>query len=225
MPPLFALDNIEYRREAFQLAIDRLHLDAGRLYALVGPNGAGKSTLLDILALLTPPDRGEIRFAGEAVVSAAERQRLRRQITLVEQRPFLFDTSVYQNLAFGLRLREVRGDLQRHRIAKALQALGLEGFAERPAQGLSGGEMQRVALARALVLKPRVLLLDEPTANLDRDVQPLLEKTLAALTADGVAVVLATHDPGQPRRLGAEIVQLQGGRLLSAENGSLLQNG
>jgi tungstate transport system ATP-binding protein len=217
MEPILAVHNLEYRRVdgEFALNIERLDLLPERIHLLSGPNGAGKSTLLQLLALLLPPDRGEILFADVAIKGAAQRQKLRRQITLVEQSPFLFDTSVYENLAFGLRLREVRGDMQRHRIARALQAVGLAGFENRLANALSGGEARRVALARALVLKPKVLLLDEPTAGLDRESLPLFESCLAALPAAGVTVVISTHDLGQSRRLQGQVLHLESGRLVS----------
>jgi len=218
MDPILSLRNLEYRRgNQFTLTIGQLDFQPGRIYLLVGHNGAGKSTLLQLLGLLLSPDRGEIRFAGAAVLGAAPRQRLRRQITLVEQSPFLFDGTVYDNLAFGLRLRDIRGDLQRHRIASALEAVGLKGFEFRHARALSGGETRRVALARAMVLRPKVLLLDEPTAGLDRDSLPHFESCLAALPGEGVTVIISTHDADQSRRLGGEVLRLEGGRLTSLE--------
>jgi tungstate transport system ATP-binding protein len=217
MEPLLTLNKILFRRDDFTLVIDSLELAPGRLYLLQGPNGAGKSTLLQLLALLLYPERGQLRYNGQVVDGGAERQRLRRQITLVEQSPFLFDTSVYQNLAFGLRLRDIRGDLQRRRITQALQAVGLEGFEQRHAKALSGGESRRVALARALVLRPQLLLLDEPTSGLDRDVLPIFERCLAALPAQGTTVVIAGHDAEQPRRLNGAVLSIERGRLSPAE--------
>lgn len=217
MNPILSIRNLQFCRGGeFSLNIGHLDFEPGRIYLLAGQNGAGKSTLLQLLALLLAPDRGEIHFAGAAVKGSAQRQRLRQQITLVEQSPFLFDTTVYENLAFGLRLRDVRGDLQRRRIARALQAVGLEDFESRQANALSGGETRRVALARALVLKPKVLLLDEPTAGLDRESLPLFESCLAALPAAGVTVVVSTHDTGQSGRLRGEVLHLEAGRLASA---------
>jgi tungstate transport system ATP-binding protein len=223
LEPLLTLDNLVFRRDDFTLEVERLVLYPERVYLLAGPNGAGKSTLLGLLALLLVPQRGELRFAGQPVTGAAERQRLRRRITLVEQNPFLFDTSVYQNLAFGLRLRDIRGDLQRERIARALQAVDLEGFEARRARALSGGESRRVALARALVLRPQLLLLDEPTAGLDRGVLPIFEKCLGELPAQGTTVVIAGHDADQPRRLAGEVLTLSAGRLVGTAPSPPLQ--
>jgi tungstate transport system ATP-binding protein len=213
MEPILALRNLEYRRgPQFSLSIDHLDFQPGCIYLLAGPNGAGKSTLMQLLGLLLPPDRGEIIVAGTAVRGGSDRQRMRRQITLVEQSPFLFDGTVYDNLAFGLRLRDVRGDLQRRRISSALEAVGLQGFDFRRARALSGGETRRVALARAMVLRPKVLLLDEPTAGLDRESLPLFESCLAALPREGVTVILSTHDADQSRRLQGEVLRLEAGR-------------
>lgn len=216
MEPILGLRNLEYCRGGqFTLNIGQLDFQPGRIYLLAGPNGAGKSTLLHLLGLLLPPDRGEIRFAGATVQGASHRQRLRRQITLVEQSPFMFDGTVYDNLAFGLRLRDVRGDLQRHRILSALEKVGLQGFESRSARALSGGETRRVALGRALVLRPKVLLLDEPTAGLDRDSLPDFESCLSALPGEGVTVIISTHDADQSRRLSGEVLRLEAGRLVS----------
>jgi tungstate transport system ATP-binding protein len=213
--PVFLLRGIEKRYNG-QLVLDLPHLELlpGHIYSLAGPNGAGKSTLLQILALLLPPSRGEMLFAGERVVwNGRSLARQRSAVTLVHQSPFLFDRPVYQNVAFGLKVRGVRGVEQHRRVASALAAVGLEGFAERRARELSGGEAQRVAMARALVLEPRVLLLDEPTANIDRAHIASIEKLVASLPNRGTLVVIATHDPGQAVRLGSEQLLMENGRL------------
>lgn len=223
MNPLLTLNDLEYRRGDFRLNIEHLELLPGRIYLVEGANGAGKSTLLHLLALLLPPAAGTIRFAGERVTDEGQRQCLRRQITLVEQNPYLFDTSVYQNLAFGLRLRDVRSDLQDRRIRQALQRVGLAGFENRRARALSGGESRRVALARALVLRPQLLLLDEPTAGLDREILPIFEECLASLPDQGTTVVIASHEGELCRRLDGEILALDRGRLLAASRPALPQ--
>jgi tungstate transport system ATP-binding protein len=214
MDALFSLEDLRFCRDDFTLEIERLELEPGRIYLLQGPNGSGKSTLLGLLALLLVPQRGRLLFDGNLIRGTSDRQRLRRQISLVEQSPFLFNSSVYQNLAFGLRLRNIRGDLQERRIAQALQVVGLEGFEQRRARELSGGESRRVALARALVLKPRLILLDEPTAGLDRDVLPIFERCLTALPEQNTTVVLAGHDQEQPQRLATAILKMERGRIL-----------
>ena len=223
MRPLLILNDLVFRRDDFTLMIDRLELRQGEIYLLHGPNGSGKSTLLHLLALLLIPAEGEICYQGVSVLSAQERQRLRRQITLVEQSPFLFNTSVYQNLAFGLRLRDVHGDLQRRRITHALQAVGLEDFENRRAKELSGGETRRVALARAMVLRPQLLLLDEPTAGLDSESLPVFERCLSTLPDQGTTVVIASHDADQQRRLGGTSLYLDRGQLVPATAAPLSQ--
>lgn len=223
MEPLLKLQNIAFQRGGFRLQIERLELQSEGIYLLAGANGSGKSTLLHLLALLLEPTAGTFEFQGERVCEEAQRQRLRRQVTLVEQSPYLFDTSVYQNLAFGLRLREVTGELQDRRIRQALQAVGLEGFESRRASALSGGETRRVALARAMVLRPQLLLLDEPTAGLDRETLPVFEECLAALPAQGTTLVIASHDGDQSRRLAGEVLTLERGRLSTPPSPSIAQ--
>jgi len=214
--PLYSLRNIEKKRENnFTLRVERLDLFPGRLYTLYGPNGAGKSTLLDLLAFLSFPDEGELCFAGERVRHAGRWLREKRQqVTLVHQDPFLFDGTVSENLAFGLKVRGIVGRKQRERLFAALREVGLDGFEKRRARGLSGGESQRVALARALVLKPRALLLDEPTSSVDFDHIRGFEQLFPLLTEQGVTVIMASHDQGLVRRMKSETVFLADGRVM-----------
>lgn len=196
------------------LDIEELSIAEGRLYTLTGANGAGKSTLLNILAFLAPPTSGEIFYDGKRVVwdpdSIVE---YRRKVTLLHQSPYLFGGTVCDNVAFGLKARGVQGETQRRRVDKALDDVGLQGFRDRKARELSGGEAQRVAMARALVLEPEVLLLDEPLANIDRETTGLLETVIASLPARGTTIVLITHDPEQTDRLNGESILLEGGKV------------
>jgi len=195
------------------LDIEELTIAEGRLYTLTGANGAGKSTLLSILAFLTPPTSGEIFYAGKRVDrdhGSVEEQR--RKVTLLHQSPYLFGGTVYANVAFGLKARGIRGEEQRRIVDEALDIVALRGFRERKARELSGGEAQRVAMARALALKPEVLLLDEPLANIDRETIGLLETVIASLPARGTTVVMTTHDPAHPGRLNGESILLEGGK-------------
>lgn len=218
MQAILELNNVHLQRGDFTLRVERLQLLEQRLYALQGVNGAGKSSLLQLLALLLPPDAGEIRFQQQLVPGhAAGLRPLRQQITLLEQNPLLFSGNVEQNLSFGLKIRRIHGQLQQQRIAQALETTGLQGFEKRPATELSGGEQRRVALARALVLQPQLLLLDEPTANLDASQVAALERFLVQLPQQGICVVISTHDALQPTRLGGEIIHLAAGRLLQTD--------
>lgn len=202
MNTLLELRHVRLRRaNDFELKVPHLRLTEGQIYLLAGANGAGKSTLLHLLAQLLPADEGEILFDGNPVIHPKQKQQLRRQITLVEQSPFLFDSSVYQNLAFGLKLRNIKGEKQRQRITQALADVRLSGFEKRRAKALSGGESRRVALARALVLNPRILLLDEPTAGLDAETLPFFETLIAELATRGMTIVLSSHDTQQGQRL------------------------
>ena len=196
------------------LAIDDLVIARGRLHTLTGANGAGKSTLLSILAFLSPPTEGEVRYAGERVGWDRDTvSGLRRRVTLLHQSPYLFGGTVRANVAFGLNARGIKGDQQRRIAAEALETVGLRGFGERKARELSGGEAQRVAMARALALSPEVLLLDEPFANIDRETAAALEAVIASLPARGTTVVMTTHDPDHPARLNGASIVLEEGQL------------
>lgn len=196
------------------LELDELTLWPGRVYVLAGANGSGKSTLLNILAFLARPEHGEVMFAGKRVTwKEAELNALRRKVTLLHQSSYLFTGSVFANLAFGLKLRGLRGEELRDRVTDALSLVGLAGFQQRNVTQLSGGESRRVALARALALQPEILLFDEPMANLDRHSSEIVDRVIASLPAGGTTVVMATHDPQHGERLDAEVIRLVDGRL------------
>lgn len=216
MTPILSLKNIEKRyNDHLALQVETLEFAPHRIYSLVGPNGCGKSTLLQILALLLKPTHGELFFDGHPVSwTNRDLQRLRKQITLVHQSPYLFDSSVKHNLAYGLKLRGIRGDEQHRRIHEALDLVGLSGFARRRARELSGGEQQRVALARALLLEPRILLLDEPTSNMDKASIEAFDDLLPTLLGQDITIIQATHSPDQPKRLGSEVMPMAFGRLV-----------
>ncbi|GAB4560867.1 MAG: ATP-binding cassette domain-containing protein [Anaerolineae bacterium] len=193
------------------LDIAQLEVRRGEILAIIGPSGAGKSTLLRLLNFLEPPTAGTIRFEGRPINGRAPLD-VRRQITTVFQRPALLRASVRANVSYGLRLRGLRDDAE---VDALLHRLGLADLATSPAHTLSGGEMQRVALARALAIRPRVLLLDEPTTNLDPYNAALIEQVIReANSAEGTTVVLVTHDLFQARRLAHRSGLLLGGRLI-----------
>ena len=194
--------------------IDSLAIDSGRLYTLTGANGAGKSTLLEILAFLTPPTSGEVFYGGERIDWKNDIVRLRRRkVTLLHQSPYLFGGTVFRNVAYGLSARGIGGDAVASAVDRALRTVALEGFRDRDARELSGGEAQRVAMARALALAPEVLLLDEPLANIDRETAGLLEAVIASLPSRGTTVVMITHDPDPPARWGGGSIVLEGGKI------------
>jgi len=200
------------------LDIDALTIAAGRLYTLTGANGAGKSTLLGILALLTPPTTGEIFYAGERIDWRSDVVgRQRRKVTLLHQSPYLFGGTVFRNVAYGLLARGIAGETAHRAVERALATVGLDRFRDRDARELSGGEAQRVAMARALVLKPEVLLLDEPLANIDRETAGLLETVIASLPAQGTTVVMTTHEPDHSGRHNGGSIVLEGGKVAHAD--------
>jgi len=213
--PVFRLESVTHRYDGkVALTIPSLSLCGGRLHLVTGPNGAGKSTLLSILAFLLSPSVGEIHYHGEKIDARGPGAvRARREVTLLHQIPFLFDGTVFGNIAFGLLTRGVRGEELRNRVALALEQVGLGGFERRSARRLSVGETQRVAMARALTLSPRVLLLDEPLANVDRETAELLRKVIDGLPGAGTTVVMATHGEVEEAGSDREILRLDRGTM------------
>lgn len=194
------------------LNLDALDIFDGEILALVGPSGAGKSTLLRLLNFLEPPSSGRIRYRGQEVTAENISLELRRELTTVFQRPVLLNTNVRDNIAFGLKLR---GSKTNGIVNEIIARVGLENLAHAPARELSGGEMQRVALARALAIQPRVLFLDEPTANLDPYNGALIEELVRAQNqAHHTTVVLVTHNIFQAKRLAHRVGLLLNGQLI-----------
>lgn len=211
--PVYALEGLQksYGGRAV-VDVDQLAVPQGEILALVGPSGAGKSTLLRLLNFLESPTAGTLGYRGCAYRDHRVSIAVRREITTVFQRPVLIRGSVRRNVAYGLRLRNRRDDSA---VARMLSRVGLETLARAPAQRLSGGEMQRVALARALVVQPTVLLLDEPTANLDPYNVALIEDIVRQDNAQsGTTVVLVTHNVFQARRLATRVGLMLSGRLV-----------
>lgn len=196
------------------LDLAALEIARGEVFGLVGPSGSGKSTLLCLLHFLEPPTTGWIRF-GDTVIGGNGTAPLdvRRRVTMVFQRPVLLNTTVFDNVAYGLRLR---GDQRtEERVQAVLEQVGLSPLATTPARTLSGGEAQRVALARALVIEPEVLLLDEPTANLDPYNVALIERIITDLNRQqGTTIVLVTHNIFQAKRLAHRVGLLLDGQLI-----------
>jgi tungstate transport system ATP-binding protein len=193
------------------LRVATLDVREGEILAIIGPNGAGKSTLLRLLNFLEPPDRGDIRYFGRRIEYPPSLE-LRRQVTMVFQRPILISGSVRQNLAYPLR---IRGENSRDLIDDLLERFNLRGMAGDSSQKLSGGEYQRVALARALAASPRVLLLDEPTANLDPHNVGMIEAIVQSVRASGrTTQVLITHNVFQAKRLADRVAMLLDGDII-----------
>jgi len=186
-----------------------LKIRRGSRTLLMGPNGAGKSLLLRLMHGLIPPDEGAILWQGGRMDA-----RSRQAQAMVFQKPVLLRRSVLANLNFALGVRGLRGGERAARIRAALSAGGLDHLARRPARVLSGGEQQRLSLVRALACEPELLFLDEPTANLDPASTAAIENLVLDANSRGVTIVLVTHDAGQARRLGEDLVFLQDGQVV-----------
>ena len=200
------------------LDIPELDFERGFIYALLGPNGSGKTTLLEILSLLSPPTQGSITFEDRPVdFKGNNLTDLRREIVMVHQHPVMFTTTVYKNLAFGLKIRGIP-KFERERIIKdSLDLVGMGGFLYADAHRLSGGETQRVAIARALTCEPRVMFFDEPTANVDVENQVAIERILSEINAQKrISVIFTTHNLTQASRLSNRVISLFEGRTVSS---------
>ncbi len=209
----FLLKNIEVKYGDRQvLAIEHLATRPDAITAVMGPNGAGKTTLLKVLAGLLDPARGTVTYRGEHV-NSHNVARLRQKVCLVHQVPLLFDTTVFENVAFGLKARRVPKAEIDQAVTHALNLVGCVDLKKRRARELSGGEVKRIAIARALVLNPEVLLLDEPLANVDQITAKALEEAFRAIEEQGQTLIFSTHNPRLAHRLAPEVVVLTDGRL------------
>lgn len=198
------------------LDVPRLEIGEGEICALLGPNGAGKTTLLSILAHLEQPSVGQVSYrGGNPDLSEKERQRLRREIVMVDQSPVMFSSSVLANMEFGLRVRKIDAGERARRVAEALDLVGMGGFASAAAHRLSGGETQRVAMARALALAPKVLLCDEPTSNVDVENQAIILEILRQTNRESdTTIIFTTHDRSQAEHLARRLITLDRGRII-----------
>jgi molybdopterin-binding protein len=198
-----------------------LKIEEGQILGLLGPNGSGKTTLLKVLAFLLKPTKGKVIFQREEVGNK-NLERLRLQSALVHQRTLLFSTSVFNNVAYGLRMRKIPKVMIKEQVKDALKLVKLEDFENRNAKKLSGGEQQRLALARALVLKTKLLLLDEPTANLDPKNASIIEDIIVAANKElKTTIVMATHNMLEAKKLPNRIALIDHGHITevkSAEN-------
>ena len=195
-------------------ALDGLTLDVsgGELLVMLGPSGSGKTTTLRLITGLVQPTRGDVRFDGQSVLSVAPE---RRGAVMVFQQHALFPfMSVGDNVAFGLRVRKLDRTTIRARVAEALATVQLSGFEERWPDELSGGQRQRIALARVLAVRPRLMLLDEPLSNLDRELREELRDVIARLQREtDITTLMVTHDQAEAVAMGDRIALLFDGRL------------
>lgn len=207
------------------LGIPSFSLEHNDFVSLIGPNGAGKTTLLLAIMGLIAAQSGTLSYRGARIDSDAARLAFRRKIAMVLQEPLLFDSTVYDNVASGLKLRGAGRAETRERVASYLERFNLTELARRSARKLSGGEARRVSLARAFAVEPELIFFDEPFANLDAPTrQSLTEDMDRVIREKGIAAILVTHDQSEALRLSNRVVVLNAGRIVQDGSPAAVMN-
>lgn len=215
---LMKIEDIILRRGGVTvLDIPELHVRQGRILAIIGPNGAGKSTLLLMLAGLLKPNEGNIYYRGMPIDSSASRSNMRRSVSVVFQEPLLLNTSVYKNVALGLKFRHQTGSEIEKSVNESLEYFGISSLAKRSAKTLSGGEAKRVSLARAFALKPELIMMDEAFNSLDPPTREgLMEDLRHILDETKITAVLALHDREETLRLAQDVTVMAAGKIIQS---------
>jgi tungstate transport system ATP-binding protein len=218
--------NLEVRRGGTMiLNVPSLLIQKGEILSLIGPNGTGKTTLLQTLSYLLKPFQGEIFFKGEKVNSNYSVFEYRRKLAMVFQEPLLFDTTVFENVASGLKIRGTGRQEIQNIVKEQLDRFGIGHLSQRSARTLSGGEAQRTSLGRAFAIEPEVLLLDEPFANLDPPTrESLIEDLEWILRQTRTTTIFATHDRLEALRLSDRVAVMNGGKILQIGSPSEVMN-
>ena len=216
MLPVFDVRNLLVSRGgSLILNVPSLTVSEGEIFVLIGPNGAGKSTLLQTLSALVKPSRGEVLFRGQRIGDEIPLLQYRRRLAMVLQEPLLFDTTVYNNVASGLKIRGLKRDGIEPIVTKALERFGIAHLRDRSARTLSGGEARRASIARALATNPEVLLLDEPFSALDPIMrETLLEDLEKVLRETRITTIFVTHDRMEAIRLATRLGVMNAGEIL-----------
>ncbi len=201
------------------LNVPALSFDRGRIYCLYGPNGSGKSTLFKVLTLLEKPTSGRILFNSKEIFPGDFGLNfMRSSVTLVQQNPLLFNTTVEKNVAYGLMVRNTGAKKKKQRVKECLEFVGLDGFQERKACEISGGEAQRVAIARAIAVDPDLIFLDEFSANIDSKNREVVENIVLKLNRQySKTIVFTTHYKDQAYRLSDNVIKLVDGRVVEPD--------
>lgn len=212
---LYEIKNITRDYDERRVLDLSLSLEKGRVTGLLGPNGAGKTTLLEILAFLSRPTSGELFYKGSMVdFDRDDLISLRKEAVLVQQKPILFTSTVFNNVAFPLKIRNFKKSEREKTVSRFLTMVGMEGFSRARANKLSGGETQRVAIAQALACSPEVILMDEPTASVDVENQIIIERIIRDINRlNGISVIFTTHDRIQASRIADNIVFIHEGKI------------
>ncbi len=214
---IIELNDVKLKRGSRKtLDVSHFEIHSGENVAVIGANGVGKSTLLQVIACLLRPGEGQVCVRGHVVGEDISAIKARRRMAMVLQRPYLLDATVFDNVAVGLKMRRVPEDEMRDRVDEALALFGIEHLANRHGRSLSGGESQRVSLARALVLKPELLLLDEPMSSLDVPTRmALLTELGRIIEKTQVTTVFVTHDVTEIPFLADRTVIMDGGKIVA----------
>ncbi len=186
------------------LNIENMTIEKGKITGITGPNGCGKTTLLNIIAGLDEEYMGDISYDGSKL-----NKNIINNMTIVFQKPYLFKRTVYENIEYPLRIRGINKSEVKSLVSNIIKNLEIEDLMEKKAHLLSGGESQKVALARALVFQPKLLLLDEPTSNIDPNSITILEREIFRFNEEtGGTVIIVTHNMEQSIRLGHIIIEM-----------------
>lgn len=192
------------------LDIEKLIISEGEITGVIGPNGCGKSTLLNIVSGLEEDFEGKVRYGAYPLS-----KEIIRKMTYVFQKPYLFKRSVYENIAYPLRIRKIERSEEKKKVLNIIEKLEIQDLTEKRADRLSGGESQKVALARALVFQPELLLLDEPTSNIDPESIKIMEREILSFNKKTRATIwIVTHNMEQAERLCHSIINLEAGKVV-----------
>lgn len=214
MGKLYQLEQVKFAYSSQPvLEIEKLEIPSHSITVLLGNNGAGKSTLLKLLAFLETPQQGIIRFFCEDSINTPVLS-LRRRVVLVAQKPYLLRGTVFDNVLMGLKFRDTEKETAKKQTIEVMKKVGMLDFSNRQVANLSGGEIQKVALARALVLKPDVLLLDEPFSHLDQESCQQLGDLIKNFSDEGHSVIFSSHDQFLSTTLTNKTIKLMNGRLV-----------
>jgi tungstate transport system ATP-binding protein len=206
-----------YQKGHNVLNIPKLNIEQGKIYAVFGASGAGKTTLLKILNGLIKSEKGRVLIYEEPIEKENYRK-TRADTVYVHQNPVLLSGTVFYNVAYGLKVRKMKGESVSRIVHDTLGWVGMDGFEKRKGNSLSGGEIQRVAICRALAISPKVLLLDEPTANIDRDNIRRIEDIFLKLNRElNTTIIVSTHDLFFGRSVSDRILYLSGGELVDQD--------